>query len=84
MAAGVHQAGRFAPRPGRQPDEGLAQLDAMASGGPVQPFYRAEQQVAIGGMRHRLGLNCRVHGDALQLALAHGFGLDGNRNGLGE
>ena len=36
-------------------------------GDPVQAFNRPHDQVAVGRMRHRFGLDCGIHGDPLQL-----------------
>ena len=84
VAAGVQQPGRLAPGLGRQPREGLPQLHPMALRQTVQPLDRPQDQVAVGRMRHRLGLHRGVDRHPFQLALAHRFGLHGHRDGLGQ
>ena len=67
MAAAVDQPADFAPGARGQPQIGLAQPDAVLLGEFVQPFDRAQQQMAVRGMRHRLRLRRGVDGDALHL-----------------
>ena len=58
-----------------QPQEGLAQLDAVPLGQPVQPFDAAIQEMAVAGVRHRLGLDRGVDGDPLEVLALHRIAL---------
>ena len=84
VAAGVHQPGRFAPRLDHQPGKGLAQLHPVALRQTHQPFRCAQEQMTVGRMRHRLGLNGGVYGDPRQLPLVHCAGLHRHCDRLGE
>ena len=82
VTSAVQQPGNLAPGPCRQTLEGLEQLDAVASGGPVQPFNRSQDQMAIDWMSDRFSLNRRIHRYPLELALADGLCLDRDLNRL--
>ena len=84
VTTGVEQAAHFTPRMCRETDERLAQLDAMMLRRPVEPLYGAQDQMAVCRVSDGFGLDRGVHGDPLQLALADGFGLDGDSNRLGQ
>src|ERR1700688_5026577 len=67
VPAGVDQPAHLALGMLAQPQEGLAQFDAVSLGQPVQPFDAAIQQMAVAGVRHRLGLDRGVDGDPLEV-----------------
>jgi hypothetical protein len=84
MASAVDQPADFSSGPCRQPQIGLAQRDAVLLGQLGQPFDRAQQQMAIGAMRHCFGLRCGVDGDALHLGFIHRLGLRRRRQRFGQ
>jgi len=80
VTSAVQQPANLAPGPCRQTLERLAQLDAVASGGPVQPFNRSQDQKTIDRMSDSFSLDRRIHRDPLEFALADGLCLDRDRN----
>ena len=74
VAAGVDQTRDLAPGADRQAHEGLAQHQAVLPGEAVQPLHRAQQQAAVGWVRHSLGLGGGIDGDAFERATAHRLG----------
>ena len=84
VAPAMQQTGNLAPRPGRQTQEGLAQFDTVALRQTIQPFDRPQDQMAVGRVRHRLGLNRGVDRDPFQLPFIHSLCLDGHGDGFGK
>ena len=75
VAAGVHQPGRFAPRLNHHAGEGLPQLHPVPLRQTYQPLGSAQQEVAVGRMRHCLGLYRGVDRHPLKLPLVDRSGL---------
>jgi hypothetical protein len=89
VAAAVAQPRRAAPRraaPGvaRQPRGGLAQRDRVPPGEADEDLDATAQQLAVGGVGDRLGLDGGGDGDALEVLLLDGPGAPRGGQGLGE
>jgi len=74
VTAGVEQAAHFTPRTCRNPNE-----RAMMVRRPVQPFYGAQDQMAVRRVGDSLGLDGGVDCDPFQLAMADSFRFDRDR-----
>ena len=84
VAAAMDQPADFASGAPRQPKVGLAQIEAVFLGQFVQPFDRAQKQMAVRGVRDRFGLRRRVDGDALHLRFVDRLGPRGRRQRFRE
>jgi hypothetical protein len=84
VARAVHQPRRPAPGLGGEAHEGLAQPHAVPAGEAGEPADAGVQQVAVGRVRHRLGLHRGVDGHPLRVALRHGAAPDRRGDALGQ
>jgi hypothetical protein len=74
VAATMDQLRNLAPGTGGDARVGLAQRDAVPTSEAAEDLYAAMQQLAVCRVRHRLGLDGGVDGDALEVLRLDGAG----------
>jgi len=84
VPAAMDQSRDIAAGLAADPQERLAQLDAVLFRQLVQPLDAAHQQVAVGGMGNRLGLHRRVHRDPFASLRRHRSGFHRHAQRFGE
>jgi hypothetical protein len=84
VATAMDQPGDLAPGAGGDARVGLPQHDAVPASQPAKDLDAAMQQLAVGRMRDRLGLDGGVDGDAREVLWLGGAGALGGGERLGE